>query len=402
MREHPIIAVTLAFVASGCAGSIAPPPEAARTSGAESFALSPSVAPLVVDPSRLRVTTAGWRTDFTRAGVDLAQFRAGGPPKDGIPSIDGPVFESIADSRRWQDDKSPVILLEVGGEAKAYPLAILMFHEIVNDAIAGVPVVVTFCPLCNTALVFDRRLDGTTYDFGTTGNLRFSDLVMYDRQTESWWQQATGEAVVGELTGAKLRFLPAQIVGLAEFERTHPTGLVLSRETGYERDYLQNPYVGYDTIDQNPFLFDGVVDGRLPPKERVVTVGEGDDAIGFPYSELRKTGVAEAVVDGRPIVVLWQPGASSALDEAWIYASEDVGGTGVFVPEIDGQRLTFARDGGEDTPIRDEENGSTWSVTGLAVGGPLAGKRLEPVVHGDHFWFAWAAFVPETTIWTAP
>ncbi len=413
LTEHRLVAAALAFVASGCAGSIAPPPEAARTSGAESFALSPpsarpastdvpSVTPLVVDPSQLSVTTAGWRTDFTRAGVDLAQFRAGGPSKDGIPSIDDPVFESIETSRTWLDDRAPVILLEIGGLAKAYPLAILMWHEIVNDTIADLPVVVTFCPLCNTALVFERRLDGTVYDFGTTGNLRFSDLVMYDRRTESWWQQATGEAVVGELTGAKLRFLPAQIVGLADFERAYPNGQVLSRETGYERDYLTNPYVGYDTIDQNPFLFDGVLDGRLAPKERVVTVGEGTDAMAFPYSELREVGVAEAVLDGRPIVVFWEPGAVSPLDEALISSGDDVGGTGVFIAELGGQRLTFRRDGGEDGRIRDSETASTWSVTGLAVDGSLRGNQLEAVVHGDHFWFAWAAFAPETTIWTAP
>ncbi|HEV8280263.1 MAG TPA: DUF3179 domain-containing protein [Candidatus Limnocylindrales bacterium] len=346
------------------------------------------------------MSTSGWKTDFSKSSVDLAEFLGGGPPKDGIPAIDAPKYEPIADARGWMSDRSPVISFAIGDSARAYPLAILMWHEIANDELGGVPVVVTFCPLCNTALVFERELHGVVHDFGTTGNLRYSDLVMYDRQTESWWQQATGEAIVGELIGAKLTFLPAQIVSLADFERAHPAGDVLSRDTGFSRDYGRNPYVGYDTVDQNPFLFDGVLDGRLPPKERVVTIGDGDEAMAFPYSELRKVGVALARAGGNEIVVFWTPGTASALEDPNIDESKDIGASGAFRPAVDGRRLTFARNGGEDAPIRDRETGSTWSVTGIATDGELTGSRLEPVVHGDYFWFAWAAFSRQTTIWT--
>ncbi len=398
----PVVAI--AFVAAACSGGAgtgspepgSPPPERSPTP-----TLSETARPSP-DLGRLRVSTLGWKTDFTKTSVDLGEFLGGGPPKDGIPAIDAPVYETIADARAWLEDRSPVIALEVGGEARAYPLAILMWHEIVNDDLGGIPVVVTFCPLCNTALVFERELEGVVYDFGTTGNLRFSDLVMYDRQTESWWQQATGEAIVGELTGKRLTFLPAQIVSLGDFAATHPAANVLSRETGYRRAYGRNPYVGYDTIDQNPFLFDGVVDGRLPPKERVVTIGEGETAVALPYSELRKVGVAAITVGDEPVVVFWRPGTASALEGPSINENADVGATGVFKPVVDGRSLTFERVGGEDGPIKDRETGSTWSVTGVATAGPLAGSRLEPVVHGDHFWFAWAAFAPATTIWTAP
>ncbi|HEV8696215.1 MAG TPA: DUF3179 domain-containing protein [Candidatus Limnocylindrales bacterium] len=390
------IMITGVVVAACSVGAQPASPRGADATNAPSPTTAPSS-----DPSRLRVSTSGWKTDFTKASVDLAEFLGGGPPKDGIPAIDKPEYESIADARGWLSDKSPVVLLAVGDEARAYPLAILMWHEIANDMLGGIPVVVTFCPLCNTALAFERELDDVVHDFGTTGNLRFSDLVMYDRQTESWWQQATGEAIVGELIGTKLTFLPAQIVSLADFERAHPDGDVLSRETGFNRDYGSNPYVGYDTIDQNPFLFDGVLDGRLPPKERVVTVGEGAAAVAFPYSELRKVGVAQARGGGDEIVVFWTPGTASALEGPHIDESKDIGATGAFRPAVDGRRLTFARNGGEDAPIRDRETGSTWSVTGIATDGELTGSRLEPVVHGDHFWFAWAAFSPQTTIWTA-
>jgi hypothetical protein len=388
--------MTIGLLAAACSvGGVAPSPSTSAASPGLAATGSPTP-----DPSRLRVSTAGWKTDFTKASVDLAEFLGGGPPKDGIPAIDVPKYESIAAARGWLGDKSPVISLVVDGEARAYPLAVLMWHEIANDTLGGKPVVVTFCPLCNTALVFERDFGGLVHDFGTTGNLRFSDLVMYDRQTESWWQQATGEAIVGELTGARLTFLPAQIVSLADFAAAHPDADVLSRDTGFGRDYGRNPYVGYDTIDQNPFLFDGVLDGRLPPKERVVTVGEGEEAMAFPYSELRKVGVAGATVDGEALVLFWAPGTASALDGPNIDESEDIGATGVFRPVADGRDLTFVRDGGEEAPITDRETDSTWSVAGLAIDGELRGSRLEPVVHGDHFWFAWAAFSPQTTIWT--
>jgi hypothetical protein len=351
------------------------------------------------DPSRLSFGTGEWRTDFTRASIDLAELQSGGPPKDGIPPIDAPVTESIGSARAWLGDSAPLIALEVGGQARAYPLAIMTWHEIVNDTLGGEPVVVTFCPLCNTALVFDRTLDGVVHDFGTTGKLRFSDLVMYDRQTETWWQQATGHAIVGELTGARLRFLPAQITSLDAFARTWPDGDVLSRETGHDRSYGRNPYPGYDQVGDRPFLFEGVIDGRIAPKERVVAVGEGADAIAFAWSDLVDAGVASAEIAGEPIVVFWEPGTTSALDEALIDESADIGSTGVFRPVLDGRELTFERAGGPDGVIRDGETGSEWSVTGIAVAGELAGRQLEAVVHGNHFWFAWAAFTPETRIW---
>jgi hypothetical protein len=254
---------------------------------------------------------------------------------------------------------------------------------------------VTFCPLCNTAIVFDRRLDGRVLDFGTTGNLRHSDLVMWDRQTESWWQQVTGEAIVGELTGRQLTMLPATIVSWEEFRGRFPGGRVLSRQTGFSRSYGTNPYAGYDRIDQPPFLFQGRPDGRLPPMERVVALEGGGEAVAYPYGLLRQRRVVADTVGGRPVVVFHQGGTTSALDASDIARSKDVGATGVFRPEVDGRPLTFEwREGG----FVDRETGSRWSVTGLATAGPLAGKQLEPVVHAVPFWFAWAAFRPQTRV----
>jgi hypothetical protein len=359
-----------------------------------------SVEPLE-DPGEPGFETWGWRTDFGISAVPFDEIVPGGPPKDGIPAIHRPRFDAMAQARGWLTGTAPVLALEIDGEARAYPLAILVWHEIVNDRVAEVPVVVTFCPLCNTALVFERTVDGVEHVLGTTGDLRYSDLVMYDHATESWWQQATGHAMVGELTGTRLVFLPAQLISLDQFAATWPDGLVLSRDTGHPRRYEDSPYAGFDTAERRPYLVRGEPIGGIGPKERVVAVGEGADAMAFPHAALRDTGTAQATVDGRPLVVFWEPRSDSDKGEG----EGDVlrpGSTGVFRPVVDGRRLTFVRNGGPGTPITDTQTGSTWSVTGRAVDGPLAGGVQEPVVHGDHFWFAWVAFSPDTRVWSAP
>jgi len=141
-------------------------------------------------------------------------------------------------------------------------------------------VTITFCPLCNTAIAFDRAFDGQVLDFGTTGRLRYSNLVMYDRQTETWWQQATGEGIAGKYAGQQLTFLPAPIISWEEFRNGHPDGQVLSRDTGFNRDYGRNPYAGNDNINNSPFLYDGprTPDGLLP-MARVLTVDVNDEAV---------------------------------------------------------------------------------------------------------------------------
>src|SRR6266542_3789159 len=220
---------------------------------------------------------AEWpRTDFSRHLVPLTEIKSGGPPRDGIPSIDMPRFEQVQDGKAsgWAagiGDVEPVVSLVIGADARAYPLRVLIWHEIVNDTVGATPVAVTYCPLCNTALVFERASDGRTLDFGTTGKLRDSDLVMYDRQTESWWQQFSGQALVGKLAGTKLRQLPARIVSWRDFRQAHPSALVLDRETGSARDYGTNPYAGYDDIASPPiFATRNADDDRLRSEERRV------------------------------------------------------------------------------------------------------------------------------------
>ena len=292
---------------------------------AEEPAGSPAGASTGDAGDELQVPTGGWQTDFSRHAVPLSEFQSGGPGKDGIPSIDAPMFVSTGEAAEWLGEREPVIELEHERGARAYPLQILVWHEIVNDEVAGAPVAVTFCPLCNTALVFDRRLNGRVLDFGTTGNLRNSDLVMYDRQTESWWQQFGGEAVVGELTGARLTQLPARIVAWEDFAARHPDGEVLSRETGFSRSYGNNPYEGYDDVDSGPFFPVGGQDDRLSPKERVVFLERGDEAAAVPFAVLQERERLEVEVGGETFVVEWVPGVRSALDSADIAEGREVG-----------------------------------------------------------------------------
>ena len=341
-------------------------------------------------------STRGWATDFSRHSVPYDEIRVGIQGRDRIPPIDRPVFTDFLHADTWLDPQEPVIALEIGGAARAYPLQVLIWHEIVNDSLGGTPVSVTFCPLCNSAVAFDRRLDGEVYDFGTSGNLRNSDLIMWDRKTESWWQQFTGEAIVGNLTGKTLAMLPASIISYESFKSAYPDGNVLSRNTGHSRDYGSNPYGGYDKIDRPPFLYDGELDGRLQPKERVVAVTLNGVDVAFPFSLLeQEPAVNYSQADGA-LVVLFQPGTKSAVDSGVIALSKDVGASGVFDPVVNGEVLTFKAMGDD---IVDEQAGSVWNIVGEAIRGPLAGTSLTPIVHANHFWFAWAAFKPATVIY---
>jgi len=340
----------------------------------------------VVDPD------SGLKTNFCQHSVDYKDVLSGGPPPDGIPPLDNPTFDSIATGDEWLAEVQPVIALAVDEEAKAYPLAILTRHEIANDEIAGVPVAVTFCPLCNAAVVFKREVNGQVLRFGVSGNLRNSDLIMWDNKTLSWWQQFTGEAIVGDLAGTQLEMIPAPLVAWKDFKAAYPNGTVLSNR---ERPYGQNPYVGYDSSPQ-PFLFSGTPDPRLPATERVLGIFSGQSAATYPLSVIATKGVIEDTFEDQKIVIFYEPGQVSALDKGIIADSKEVGSAAMFKPEVEGQVLTFTY---QEGVITDNETGSEWDVFGQAINGELAGKQLQPVLSHVHFWFAWAAFRPDTTIY---
>lgn len=262
----------------------------------------------------------GWKdewpkTDFTKHTVKYDEIMSGGPPKDGIPSIDDPKFEEISEIDNIADTE-PVVGVVINGKAKAYPLRVLTWHEIVNDKLGGTPITVTYCPLCNSSIVFDRRLDGKLLDFGTTGKLRNSDLVMYDRQTESWWQQFLGKGIIGSMSGKTLKMIPSRLESFASFKKRAPKGLVLVPRYGFVRPYGSNPYVGYDTA-ASPFLYAGKMPKGIKPMVRVVAIN--NEAWSMPL--LSKKGRIEK----GDLVLKWTKGQNSALDTRKIAKGRDVG-----------------------------------------------------------------------------
>ena len=330
--------------------------------------------------------------------IDPAAIIAGGPPPDGIPPIDDPVFLPVAENLDLLPASEPVVALDIGGDARAYPIRALVWHEIVNDTVGGVPVAVTYCPLCNSAATYDRRIEGAVTTFGTSGRLYASALVMYDRATESLWTHYDGRAVVGVLAGTELAEYPSPLLSWGDFRSAHPTGKVLDwEETGFSRDYGRNPYTGYDDPEGTPFLFRGALDDRAGAMARVVGIEVPGSSVAYLLDAVRRGegNATNTTVGGRDLVILWRPGQSSALDDEAIAEGVDVGSVGVFEAQVDGATLTFTH---TNDGFVDSDTGSVWSITGEALSGPLAGSQLERVPHLDTFWFAWSTYQPDTTL----
>lgn len=412
-RRPVLLGLTLALVATACSaadsssstpsGTDRPTPDATAS---EATAPEPPCTPVTdlpggdVEGPPATSDPFPWDRPDPRVldGFDADEIISGGPPPDGIRPIDAPCFDDVATADTWLADESPVMVVEVDDDRRAYPLAIMTQHEIANDVIGGVPVVVTYCPLCNSGLAFERTVDGDVLDFGTSGRLFRSNLVMYDRQTRTLWSQFAGEAVVGDLVPTRLERLSTALLGWAEFRDATPDGLVLSRQVFPERSYGRNPYPGYEGSGDG-FLFRGPRDDRLDPNVRVVGIGDAEASVAVPLADLREDRVVEVEVGDRPLTVWWAPGQASALDASQVDGGEDVGSTGVFDPVLDdGLRLRFAPDPDDPGRFVDDATGSRWNLLGEAVEGELAGATLAAVPRDDTFWFVWFAFRPETRV----
>ncbi|MGR3321039.1 MAG: DUF3179 domain-containing protein [Pseudooceanicola sp.] len=264
------------------------------------------------------VRTAWPGTDFGNRLIDLDTVRPGGPPRDGIPALNDPGMVPAARETGLAPDEAVLVVALQDHPPRAYPLRYLLWHEIANDRFGGTPVAITYCPLCNSAQVFDRRVGARVLEFGVSGLLRHSDMIMFDRETESWWQQATGEAVVGELAGSALARIPAWVESWTVFRETHPGGLVMAEPQGWQRPYGRNPYVGYDTAAR-PFLYEGKDPPHgIPPLVRVVRVGTR----AWPMTRLRAEG---GRIEEAGLSIHWAPGMASALDTPEVGAGRDTG-----------------------------------------------------------------------------
>lgn len=338
----------------------------------------------------------GWQTNTSKTLIFIDELTDAGPGKDDIPAITAPEFELPFDVLRWLPDREPVISVRLGKTTKAYPLQILIWHEIINDRIEGVPIAVTFCPLSYSVSVFKRTVKGRRLTFGVSGMLRNSGMIMYDKQTETLWQQFTGRALVGDMAGHKLEQIPAQLISFGQFTQSCKKSKVLSRKTGYHRPYGENPYIGYDDASSLPVMFKGDVIALLPPMEKVIAVAVGGRAVAYPSFLTSSRGVINDEISGVSVAVFHNDGAVSALDRQWIRNSRPTGSTAVFLRTLGSHRLTFAYDG---KYFIDMQTRSVWTITGKAIQGPLTGKQLTPINHKNCFAFAWLVFNPKTKIY---
>ena len=249
--------------------------------------------------------------DLSKHSVPLDQIVSGGPGKDGIPAILKPAFVPAREVS-FLKDEDRILGLSQGGEAKAYPVKILNWHEVVNDTIGGKSVVVTYCPLCGTGIGFEAAVQGRPHTFGVSGLLYQSDLLMYDHQTQSLWSQISMEAVAGPLTGSKLRHVFLEHTTWEEWRGAHPATLVLSTQTGYSRDYNRDPYLGY--AQSADLAFDTRhFDPRYHSKEWVLGVEVKGAFKAYPFAELKKVkGPLTDQINGQKVRILFNPRALSA------------------------------------------------------------------------------------------
>jgi len=331
-----------------------------------------SETPQEIDPNGIMVT------DGLKHIVPLDKIKGGGPPKDGIPSIDDPRFATLSGSS-FMKHSDIVIGLEINGEAKAYPLSILVWHEIVNDNVGGTPVAVTYCPLCFTNQVFERILNGKEVEFGTSGKLYNSNLVMYDRLTDSYWSQALGMAITGELTGQELKIIPFDVISWGDWISIHPETLVLTTETGHTRAYGVDPYGDYYTDPRIIFPVDHK-DDRMHPKEIILGFHEGQTYKAYKQSDVESEKIVNDKIN-EALVVLF---------------SMYTGNARAFDRIVDGQVLEFDF---LDNKIIDLQTSSVWNYDGIAISGELEGLELNRLPFNPGFWFEWIAFHPDTEVY---
>ncbi len=428
LRHAPLfasVAVMMVILMAGCedstgTGDLGLIPDASPTPAATA---APAIATMTPAPGSfdvidgvnvyaeippMRMNISQWReTDFRRFTVDPDGIFATGADRNGIPPIYEPqhIATFQAATLDWMTGDHPVIVVSLNGEARAYPLGIMTFHQVVNDTIGGQPIVVTYSPLSFTAMAYSREVDGVERNFGTTGNVHLSNLVMWDDGTESWWQQANGEAIVGAAAGTRLTYIQTFVTSLFDFARSFPEGTVLAPDAGspeFWQLYGATQHTGYDAPNNPPRYLEGRPDDRLSPTERVLGIAASDQTIAYPFAQLRQERVINTQIDGEPVVIVWKTGTRSALDQETIGLSHDTGSAAAFSRRVGDRVLEFEAAGDF---FRDTATGTQWTLLGIApdgeaYDGELAGQRLTPFRADNALWFTWAAFNPNTEIFT--
>jgi hypothetical protein len=313
----------------------------------------------------------------------------GGPGRDGIPALTNPEVVTASEGDRFLVGNDLVLGVVVNGEARAYPHGVLWWHEIVNDVLGGKPIMVTFCPLTGSGIVFDPVMAGNESNFGVSGLLFENNLVMFDRRTESLWSQMGLEAICGDLIDTKAKLLPVVQSTWAAWKALHPRTTVVSFNTGFNRNYTRYPYGTYDQVGDNQLLFpESFIDPRRDMKELVLGLTHGAQARAYPYLEMGNRAVINDEVGGKSVLVVFDRQGQVAL---------------AFDRKADGKKLTFelATPGSSRFPFQltDNQTGSTWDLDGQAVDGPMNGAQLTPIATFSAMWFAWAELHRGTQIY---
>ncbi len=343
------------------------------------------------------LSMSGWHTDMEKREMQLEEIITVAE-RDEVMAIHAPLF-AAPHNIAWLSPESPLMVVEIAGKMRAYPLAVLLYHEVVNDTFQGVPIAVTYCPMCNSAIVYSRTVENRVLNFGVSGKVRHSGFIMWDKETESWWQQFTGKAIMGVYAGTMLDIIPAKVVNLAVFAEFYPDGEVLigdAEQPWMMYGTLFEDFIGYDSRSE-PFFYETAADTRLPAMERVLAAVINEQPVAYPFGLLAQQQVVNDVVKEMPVVAFWQPGAASVLDHYSLSYSRDVGMAVLFYRDLEGQTLTFYHANGT---IMDKETGSTWNIFGNAITGTLKGKALVQATCFPHFWFAWANAHPNTLVYT--
>ena len=346
-----------------------------------------------------------WKTDLSKHSVDLSEIQIV-LPKGSFPTLDFPKFISKKEGLESFYAKEPVIAIEINGKAKAYSLNILTMHEISNDTLSGIPILVTYCPLCNSGIVYHRKLKTKQkeylLEFEPSGMLRNSDMVMLDRNTETLWQQLMGVGIAGKLDKAQLDILPSLIISAEEFFNRYPNGKIMSKETDFkesEKHYGKNPYKNYDQANAKPydrFFSSDKIDHRLPPMERIVDVENNGKYKIYTFKDVEKASVINDTFHNKKVVLFYKKGTVSILDKSEIKESKDVGTVTIFNRILEGNELSFKK---KNDFFIDLQTKSHWDITGYCYKGKLKGKHLQIEPHSNHFAFAWLAFYPNTEIY---
>jgi hypothetical protein len=317
--------------------------------------------------------------------VPLDQIVSGGPPPDGIPSIDNPKFISVQEADRNLEDSELVLGLNIDGDVRVYPFQIMVWHEIVNDKVGNTPVAVTYCPLCFTNQVFNRTMnDGKTLEFGTSGKLYNSNLLMYDRTTKSLWSQAMSQAIVGKFAGIKLERIPFDVAYWKDWKQLYPESKVLSTDTGSSRPYGADPYGDYYTNGDILFPVSGG-DDRLGPKEIVNGFEDEGQYKAYRQQDVEKNKVINDQVKGKPVVLFS------------LYPFM----TRAYNPIVDGQTILQFEYNAKNTTFVDRQTRSQWNFDGKAIDGQMRGAQLIRLPFDQGFWFEWVGFHPATKLYNS-